>query len=1163
MPQPLTRSHSGLCLVATLTLVGSAPAVLARAPCSGSLGVPAVAAAPLRIQGTEPTSVDLTLAPGHTYLIEVQERDNDALVEILDPKHALVARSDHPERRTGIRRAIVTAPDLRVLTVRVTGKEPANVAGSATVRGFDLAAVPTDCQTIVKQLAAADADYAAGQQISRGLVASSSHSARDAFQRAARGYSAAEQALGALPDRQLRGQTALALAGLEYLDLQDWALTAEWAKAAADWLGAEDPYRRARADALAAAAWIEIASGAPAGKALPGYGVPPAGLFERARRELRRLSRFHLERGERYDAGLQLTNIGVSYVYEGRYSECVAAFTDSSRLFGSIHDTVRRAQAWQNQALCLWGQGRLAQAVRLLERALHDVGPEPYPTLYVGVTTNTALADYTLGRFDESLRLYDRALAFSRKVQSSRDEAYCLYGIGVNYYGLGDLERAREFLERSLVIRTPALDGRGRMQTLRALATVAAEQGRVQDALASDREALSLAASPSAIARIRIQLAVHTAAAGQRENAKTQLDAVISAAAEGEPIIPAEARLQRAVLLRKMGRPAEALTDLNAARPRLHALGGVSDEFTANLELARTFKALGQPRAALEALERALALSDAVRLQTANPELRSQLQTPLRAAYDLKIELLRERYDEALAAAREEDAAALAAAAFATADASRAHSFADVAAQEYSPAVRSALAPQFRRREQLYQQLATLRFALDARIERSGPDNPRTRHLISDVTELERQADVLNTQIAARTSAAPRAHAGRERVTLPLLPPETALVSYWLGSESAYAWVVSRGEIHWMRLPPPAAIAQRAAAFHRALTRFVDVGLEERLEDARTLYEAIVRPVEPWLADSGQWVVVPDGALDYVPFAALRAPGAPSDAFVALRHDVALTPAVWRLSTLPTRAEPRGGRMLLVADPVYDAGDPRLGAASRGAAVSPQAANGGLPGAREYRRLPYTAQEAAEISALFTPADVDQLTGLNATRERFLALDLAKYRFIHIAAHGVVDAQVPQLSALVLGSYDARGNVVDGAVRVADLSLETLTAEVAVFSACDTALGKQVPSEGLLGIGSTMLARGARAVVASLWPVVDEIGAQVMTEFYRHLLHDSMSPPAALGAATRAVLSRDGSADPALWGAFQVSVVALGPGRALRNSAATETVTRTATTTRP
>jgi CHAT domain-containing protein len=1077
-------------------------------------------------------------------LVEVEERTNDARVEILDPMNEVIVRADHPERRTGTQRAVVTAPDRPFLTVRATGKEHSNVVGTVTVRAFDLAALQArpDCTAIVKTLAAADADYAAGEEIASGRSTPGTASARDAFLRAAQGYLSAERALTAPADRALRGQTALALAGVEYFDLQDWARTAEWAKAAAELLGNDDPYRRARARALVAAAWIEIGSAAPAARAVPGYGVRSTELLARARTDLQRLSRFHMQRGERYDAGLQLTNIALTYLDEGRYPECVTASATSSRLFGSIHETLRRAQAWQNRALCLWGLGRLPEALPWLERSLTDIGPEPYPGIFLASITNTALADYALGHFDESLRLYDRALAFSQRVQSRRDEAYGLYGIGVNYYALGDRERAREFLRRSLSIRTVALDGRGRMATLRALATIDAEQGRVDEAIASDREALGLAVAPSAIERIRIQLAAHTAAAGHLVEAKAQLDEVLSTDAKADPLIGGEALLQRAVLLREMGRPREALADLAAARPRLHILGSVTEEFEADLEQARALRLVGQPHAALAAIERALGQADAVRLQTANPELRAQLQTPLRPAYDLKLELLRERYDHALAAGRVREADTLATAAFATADASRAHSFADVAAQKYSPAVRRALASEFRRREQLYRELSARRFALDARLDRSGSDDPRARHLMGDIAELRREVDTVNTLIATRTmpiGASARTRS-EHRVSLPPLPADTALVSYWLGSESAYAWVVSPTEVRWTLLPSPPAIADKVAAFHRSLTRLVDMPVERRLQDARALYELIIRPIEPWLSGLRQWVVIPDGALDYVPFAALRMP----DQFVAMQHDVALTPAAWVLGTNGARAQPHDRRgLLLVADPVYEADDPRLTAVQH-VAVTPQAsARRALdPAGRGYRRLPFTAQEAARISAQFSPADVDQLTGLNATRDRLLSLDWSKYRFIHIATHGIVDAQVPELSALILGSYDASGAVVDGAVRVADLSLQTLTADVAVFSACDTALGKEVLSEGLVGIGSTTLARGARAVVASLWPVSDEIGARLMTEFYRHLLHDSMSPPAALGAAMRSVVSHEASADPALWAAFQVSVVALGPG---------------------
>jgi CHAT domain-containing protein len=307
--------------------------------------------------------------------------------------------------------------------------------------------------------------------------------------------------------------------------------------------------------------------------------------------------------------------------------------------------------------------------------------------------------------------------------------------------------------------------------------------------------------------------------------------------------------------------------------------------------------------------------------------------------------------------------------------------------------------------------------------------------------------------------------------------------------------------------------------------------------------------LEPWLSPARNWVVIPDGALDYVPFTALRTSNAGAQEFVVLRHDVAITPAAWMLDASVGR--PRlgeRGKILLVADPVYQADDPRLatlrhssGAAQTSSARAPD------PAHREYSRLRFTGEEAASIAAQFPSGEVDELTGVDATRERLLALDWSQYRFIHIATHGIVDAQVPELSSLMLGSYDAHGEVADRAVRVADVSLQTLTAEVAVLSACETALGTEVRSEGLVGMSSTMLARGARAVVASLWPVPDEVSAHLMTEFYRHMLRESMGPEAALATAMRSTISREASADPALWAAFQVSVATLrAPGDAPR-----------------
>ncbi len=554
----------GALWLAALALAGGVSSAWGteKATCAAALGAPLVRQGPLRTVGTTPAAVDIAVLPGHTYLIEVSERDNDALVEVLDSGKSL-ASAEHPERRTGTRRAVVRAPESGALTVRVTGEEHAKAAGVATVRVYDVRSLELrpDCLGVFRTLAQADGDYAAGEEVSRGHAASQGGNPHDAFVRAATGYAAAARALAATGDQQLEGETELALAGIEYLGLHDWARAADEAKSAADTFGTNDPYRRARAQALLAESWIEIGRVAPAGNARTTQSG--ADLLGSAVSLLRRLTRFHLARGETYDAGLQLNYTAVALTYQSRYTQCIAASAASARLFESISETLHLAQSWQDQAMCLWGLGRIPEARRWFERARGAVAPESYPSLYLGVTNNTALLDYALGDLDAALELFDRALSFEKQTGALRDEAQSLYGIGVTYYALGDPDRAREFLDSSLSTRTAALDRRGRMNTLRALATIDAEQGRAEEAIRFDREALGLAVAPTSIERITIQLAAHTAAAGRLEDAKAQLDAFLSRGQAVDPASRAESLLQRAVVLRELGRPARG-----ARRPR-------------------------------------------------------------------------------------------------------------------------------------------------------------------------------------------------------------------------------------------------------------------------------------------------------------------------------------------------------------------------------------------------------------------------------------------------------------------------------------------------------------------------------------------------------------------------------------------------------------------
>jgi CHAT domain-containing protein len=195
----------------------------------------------------------------------------------------------------------------------------------------------------------------------------------------------------------------------------------------------------------------------------------------------------------------------------------------------------------------------------------------------------------------------------------------------------------------------------------------------------------------------------------------------------------------------------------------------------------------------------------------------------------------------------------------------------------------------------------------------------------------------------------------------------------------------------------------------------------------------------------------------------------------------------------------------------------------------------GAGGASNLERLPATALEAKAIASLLPSQQVERLEGFAANRARFLASKLDQYRYIHIASHGLVDAEIPQLSALILSTRDAQGNAMEGRVMAADFLTSPLSAQVVVLSACDTALGKNITGEGLMGLRYVMLARGAQAVVASLWQVPDQFSSRFMTSFYTNLLKRQDPVATALSSAMRAMLAEQVT-DPAVWGAFGVSV---------------------------
>jgi tetratricopeptide (TPR) repeat protein len=173
-------------------------------------------------------------------------------------------------------------------------------------------------------------------------------------------------------------------------------------------------------------------------------------------------------------------------------------------------------------------------------------------------------------------------------------------------------------------------------------------------------------------------------------------------------------------------------------------------------------------------------------------------------------------------------------------------------------------------------------------------------------------------------------------------------------------------------------------------------------------------------------------------------------------------------------------------------------------------------GDNHFASLPGTRQEVETLARLFASADrpVKALLGTNACEPEIDRIatsgELARFGFIHLATHGVIDEAIPQRSAVILtqtGLPDPLEQVMnhkpvfDGRLSVREIQRTwDLKAELVTLSACETALGRESGGEGFVGFTQALLMSGARSVCLSLWKVDDKATSLLMTRFYQNLL---------------------------------------------------------------
>ncbi|MCP4658342.1 MAG: CHAT domain-containing protein, partial [bacterium] len=705
------------------------------------------------------------------------------------------------------------------------------------------------------------------------------------------------------------------------------------------------------------------------------------------------------------------------------------------------------------------------------------------------------------GQVDEALHELRRALELRRKLNARSDLATTLNRIGDAYQRLDKLDEAFEHLREALELRRADGNPRGLAVGLTSLGNLYLRQGRRPEAAECYEEALTLV----------------------REIGR---------------------RHDEAVLLINLGRHNEDSGDgagtlalYEQAIALFQLTGHPRGEAYARYASARILHDLGAFTAARSHLEDAIAKIEELRPEFEQEGLRMAFFATKQEFYELLIDVLM-HLDEQVP----EPAAGYGALALEVNERRRARVLLDLLSEARAE-VRRGVDPELLAREARVQEAlnATHRTVIAARRSSStavsAAHEARQGELIRELEEVRRKIRKKSPRYAELMQPEPLT-ADEIRA---LLDRDDLMLVYSLGEERSFLWSLSPSDSRSYVLPGRAEIERLAFAAYRHWAR---VGL--RTGDSgdgavRQLGAALLEAVAGELGNR-RLVIVADGALQYLPFAALPDPVEPAVPLV-VDHEIVQLPSATVLATLRREVfdrEPAPFDVALIADPVFHREDPRVerGASSSAEASGSERVPGDLQRAAEemgigrFSRLTGTRREAEAVGALI-PEDMRlDAFDFDASRATVLSGDLDRFKVLHFATHGFTSPRHPELSGLVLSLVDEAGNPQDGFLRLHEIYNLDLPAELVVLSGCRTGLGAEVAGEGMVGLTRGFMYAGVPRVIVSLWKVDDESTAELMKRFYTGVFEDNLSPAAALRTAQLSLRQDERWQDPYHWAPF-------------------------------
>lgn len=820
--------------------------------------------------------------------------------------------------------------------------------------------------------------------------------------------------------------------------------------------------------------------------------------------------------------------------------------------------------------ILVW-RGDLAGAETFSREAL-EVNRRTNPVSYFVAQGLYSLGNITFQRGDlvASDDYYRQALEISEKIDPGGQlVARMTRGLGTNAENRGDLSRAEEYYRRALTIwQKIEPESNHVAQGLFTVGNVLHDRGELVQAEDCYLHALAIwnKVLPNSLfveqdLGMLGQLALEKGELAKAEEYDRQAVMIQEKQGPGGPDLAQGLSALGDVLLARGDLAQAEESYRRALEIREKILPGTSLHAASLAAMAEIMRRKHQSDDAAQFYQQAL---DALEKQTATlgggDELRAGFRAKHARYYQGYIDLLLEQKKPELA--------------FQALERFRARTLLETLAMAHAD-IRKGVDPELLSRQRSLQELLTGK--TQRRIQLLGARNRNAEIAVLDkeIRDLSSQVQELNDRIRAGSPAYAAliqpAPIGVKEAQEQLLDANTVLLEYSLSEERSHVWALTLDSVTTYELPKRSEIEDVARKAYASLTalqpasnnRFVRSQEGQHPDKLMaSLSQMVLAPVAAQIKNANRLLIVSDGALQYIPFAALPLPSENKQAEPLLtRYEVVNLPSASVLAMLQQETVGRARavkEVAVLADPVFDKNDARVaatphrgpakliktamaqsaeqesGGRSAGDQLTRVMADVGTRGGPFLRRLPFSRREAKAILDVAPAGKGTQKLDFSANRAAAMSPDLSQYRVIHFATHGVLDSEHPELSGLIFSLVNSRGEPENGFLGLQDVYNLNLAADLVVLSACETGLGKQIQGEGLVGLTQGFMYAGAPQVIASLWSVDDAATAELMAHFYRALEKEGERPAAALRQAQIEIFKQERWRNPYYWAGFVI-----------------------------